>query len=168
MKKKIVIVLVAVIVLFAGMASKALTREKEPKITGDEILDRVESVLGDEYKKQTVSEVIAKLTYSHKNGGSPIYYYFVKTTYYDADPAEVTGLNIDAFRTLFNPQDAITTEEMMIQAWYGCRYVFADMSYLCWTAAPDISYVIEYNPSTISDADIIRMAQSAAPINPTE
>ena len=35
-------------------------------------------------------------------------------------------------------------------------------------SAPDISYVMEYDPSVVSDADIIRMAESAAPIEPTE
>ena len=57
---------------------------------------------------------------------------------------------------------------MMIQDWYGCLYRLPEKSYLCWTAAPDISYVMEYDPLVVSDADIIRMAKSAAPIESIE
>lgn len=168
MKKTIWIVVICVVALLAGFILGTLVDDTEPELTAEELLGRVEDALGDEYKKQTVSEVIAQLTYAHKDGSHPIYYYFVKTTYYEADPAEVTGLNTDAFRTVFDPDKAETAEEMMIQDWYGCLYRLPEKSYLCWTAAPDISYVMEYDPSEVSDTDIIRMAESAAPIEPTE
>ena len=140
----------------------------EPEFTPEELLTRFEDAQGDEYKKQTVSEVIVQLTYARKGGSNPIYYYFVKTTYYEADPAKITGLNTDAFRTVFDPDRAETAEEMMIQDWYGCLYRLPEKSYLCWTAAPDISYILEYDPLVVSDADIIRMAESAAPMEPTK
>lgn len=168
MKKTIWIVLVCVVVLLIGFVLGTQVDDKEPELTPEELLDRFEDALGDEYKKQTVSEVIAQLTYAHKDGSNPIYYYFVKTTYYKADPAEVTGLNTDAFRTVFDPDRAENAEEMMIQDWCGCLYTLPEKSYLCWTAAPNISYVIEYDPLAVSDADIIRMAEKAAPVEPTE
>ena len=169
MKKTIISALAGALCMFLAILIIAtLSEKKKPELTTDELLGRVENVLGDEYKKQTVSEVIVQLTYAHKDGGNPIYYYFVKTTYYEADPAEVTGLNTDAFHIVFDPDRAETAEEMMIQDWHGCLYRLPDKSYLCWTAAPDISYVMEYDPSVVSDADIIRMAASAAPIEPTE
>ena len=168
MRKRIWIVLACVAALMIGFVLGTLVEDKEPELTAGELLGRVEDALGEEYKKQTVSEVIAQLTYAHEDGSNPIFYYFVKTTYYEADPAEVTGLNTDAFHTVFDPDRAETAEEMMIQDWHGCLYRLPDKSYLCWTAAPDISYVMEYDPSVVSDADIIRMAESAAPIEPTE
>lgn len=168
MRKTRWIVLACVIALITGFLLGTLMEDKEPELTADEILGRFEDALGDEHKKQTVSEVIAQLTYAHKDGGNPIDYYFVKTTYYEADPAEVTGLNTDAFRTVFDPDSAETAEEMMIQDWYGCLYRLPEKSYLCWTAAPDISYVMEYDPSVVSDADIIRMAESTVPIETIE
>ena len=169
MKKIIISALAGALCMFLALLLVAtLSEKKEPELTADEILERFENALGDEYKKQTVSEVIAQLTYAHKDCSNPIYYYFVKTTYYEADPSEVTGLNTDAFRTVFDPDRAETAAEMMIQDWYGCLYRFSEKSYLCWTAAPDISYVMEYDPSVVSDTDIIHMAESAAPIEPTE
>lgn len=32
-----------------------------------------------------------------------------------------------------------------------------------WTDSPEVSYVLEYNPQTISDEEIIKMAESAEP-----
>ena len=165
MKKTILIVVICVLALLVGFVLGTRVDDNEPELTAEELLGRVEDALGDEYKKQSVSEVIAQLTYAHEDGSNPIYYYFVKTTYFEADSAEVTGLNTDAFRTVFDPDTAETTEEMMIQDWYGCLYRLPEKSYLCWTAAPDISYVMEYDPSVVSDADIIRMAQSATSID---
>ncbi len=109
---------------------------------------------------------MAQLTYARKDGTDPIYYYFVKTTYYEADPAEVNGLNTDAYCTLFNPDTADTAKEMMIQDWCGCLYTFPEKSYLCWTVSPEVSYIMEYDPNAVSDEIIIHMAESAAPIEP--
>ena len=165
MKKIIISALAGALCMFLVLLLIAtLSEKKEPELTADEILERFENALGDEYKKQTVSEVIAQLTYAHKDGGNPIYYYFVKTTYYEADPAEVTGLNTDAFRTVFNPDSAETAEEMMIQDWHGALYKKDDTAYLCWTVDPEVSYVLEYTPSKMSDSEIIKMAESAAPM----
>jgi len=127
MKKIIISALAGALCMFLViLLLTAFSKKKEPELTADEILERFEKALGDEYKKQSVSEVIAQLAYTHKDGGNPIYYYFVKTTYYEADPAEVTGLNTDAFRALFDPDAAVTAEEMMIQDWHGCLYRFSE------------------------------------------
>lgn len=164
MKKILTILLAAIIAILTGFTICVLMQDKEPENNPSEILEQVGNALGDEYKKQTVSEVVAKLTYTQEDGSDPIYYYFVKTTYYEADPAEVTGLNEGAFCTLFNPDDAETTEIMMVQDWNGCLYTLPEKSFLCWTVSPEISYIMEYNPDTIADNVIIKMAESVAPI----
>lgn len=165
MKITILIILACVASLMIGFVFGCLADNKEPSISAQDLISRVEDALGDDYKKQTVSEVIAQLTYAKEDGSTPIYYYFVKTTYYEADPDEMTGLNTDALRTIFDPDKAKHSEVMMIQDWPGCLYIFADKSYLCWTVAPDISYILEYDPSTVLDADILRMAESAVPFS---
>ena len=39
-----------------------------------------------------------------------------------------------------------------------------DTAYLCWTCNPEVTYVLEYTPSKLSDTEIIKMANSAKPI----
>lgn len=165
MKKIIISASVGALCMFlAILIIDALSERREPELTADEILGQFEDALGDEYKKQTVSEVIAQLTYAHKDGSAPIYYYIVKTTYYEADSLEVNGLNTNAICTLFNPDTADTAESMMVQDWYGCLYTFPEKSYLCWTVSSEVSYIMEFNPNAVSDSIIIKMAESAAPI----
>ena len=55
-------------------------------------------------------------------------------------------------------------EEMMIQDWHGALYKKDDTAYLCFTYDPEVTYVLEYTPSKMSDADIIKMAESVEPI----
>ena len=55
-------------------------------------------------------------------------------------------------------------EEMMIQDWHGALYKKDDTAYLCFTYDPEVTYVLEYTPSKMSDAAIIKMAESVEPI----
>ncbi len=55
-------------------------------------------------------------------------------------------------------------EEMMIQDWHGALYKKDDTAYLCWTVDPEVSYVLEYTPSKMADSEILKMAESAEPI----
>ena len=79
------------------------------------------------------------------------------------DPADVTGLNTDAIGALFEPESAESCREMKIQSWDGALYETSGHCYLCWTYSPEVSYVLEYNPDAVSEAEIIRMAESVKP-----
>ena len=111
-------------------------------------------------KKQTETIVAGTLKYSDKQGNE-INYHILKTTYYEADPAEVTGLNVDALGVLFNPDSANSCKGMKIKDLDASLYEFDELSYLCWTDTPEASYVLEYNPDVIPDEEILKMAESA-------
>lgn len=161
-KKKIAIILsVALLLVAAVFIISRIYSEKE--VTPQMMLS-IEEALGDEYKKQTLTEVVATLVYGDGIESHNVNYHILKTTYYEADPAEVTGLHIDAFRVLFDPDYANSCQEMKIQDWDAALYETDERSYLCWTYSPEVSYVLEYNPDAIADEEIIKMAQSAAPI----
>ena len=116
-------------------------------------------MLGEEHKEDT-------LTYSHETDkDNNIYYRVLKTTYFEAgDPESVTGLNTEALNALFPVDMMDSCEEMMIQDWHGALYKKDDTAYLCFTYDPEVTYVLEYTPSKMSDADIIKMAESVEPI----
>ena len=50
-----------------------------------------------------------------------------------------------------------------MQDWDAAPYKTKSRGYLCWTDSPEVSYVLEYNPQTIADEEIIKMAESAEP-----
>lgn len=127
----------------------------------EKMIQHIEDVLGDDLKKQTKTEVIATMVYGDGNENNNINYHILKTTYYEADPHDVTGLNVDALNVLFSTDTAISCEKMKIQEWDAALYKTTKQCYLCWTYSPEVSYVLEYNPDAISDEEIIKMAQSA-------
>lgn len=134
----------------------------------DKVLENIENamyeVLGDDLQKLTAHELVATIKYGHEDGtGDGILYHMIKTTYYEADPADVTGFNTDAVGVLFNPELADSCEEMKIQEWAGCLYRYNGKSFLCFTESPEMTYVLEYNAEEIPDSEILKMAESATP-----
>lgn len=163
MKKKLIISLIAVI-LVLGVAFAIGALVKENKDTLQDMIIRIESaikeVLGDDVKKQTETIVVGTLKYADKESNE-INYHILKTTYYEADPSEITGLNVDALGVLINPDSANRCKEMKIKNWDAALYEFDEHSYLCWTDTPEISYVLEYGSEAVPDEEIVKMAESA-------
>ena len=170
MNRKKTFFIVLVIAVVAVGAIFALTSQKEKEMNPEEFLERfekaAEEVLGEDIQQVSKTELLATLTYGHETDkDNNIYYRILKTTYGEAgDPSSVTGLNTDALNVLFPVDMMDSCEEMMIQEWHGALYKKDDTAYLCWTVDPEVSYVLEYTPSKMPDSEIIKMAESAAPI----
>ena len=167
-KKIFFIVLVIAVVVFGAIF--ALTSQKEKEMNPEEFLERfekaAEEVLGEDIQQVSKTELVATLTYGHETDkDNNIYYRILKTTYGEAgDPSSVTGLNTDALNVLFPVDMMDSCDEMMIQDWHGALYKKDDTAYLCWTYDPEVTYVLEYTPSKMSDSEIIKMAESAEPV----
>ena len=168
-KKKILLIAVALVIVAVGIIT-AVVSQKEKEMDPEEILQRfekaAEEVLGEDVQRVSQTELVATLTYSHETDkDNNIYYRVLKTTYFEAgDPTAVTGLNTEALNVLFPVDMMDSCEEMMIQDWHGALYKKDDTAYLCFTCDPEVTYVLEYTPSKMSDADIIKMAESVEPI----
>ena len=160
----LVIAIVAVGVIFA------VASQKEKEMNPEEFLERfekaAEEVLGEDIQQVSKTELVATLTYGQETDtDNNIYYRILKTTYGEAgDPSSVTGLNTDALNVLFPVDMMDSCEEVMIQDWYGALYKKDDTAYLCWTCDPEVTYVLEYTPSKMPDSEIIKMAESAEPV----
>lgn len=163
MKKVISIALPVIILLVVAFVVFARVNTKE-EITPHEMLDRIEKAIGDEFEKQHETEVVATLAYGNGNEESNINYYILKTTYSNGAENNITGLNTDALRVLFDPDLAESCQTMSIQDWDAALYKTSGKSYLCWTCSPEVSYALEYNPDLVSDEDIIKMGEGAEPI----
>ena len=168
-KKKILLIAVVLVIITVGIVA-AVVFQKEKEMDPEELLQRfekaAEEVLGEDVQRVSQTELVATLTYSHETDkDNNIYYRVLKTTYFEAgDPSSVTGLNTDALNVLFPVDMMDSCEEMMIQDWHGALYKKDDTAYLCFTYDPEVTYVLEYTPSKMSDAAIIKMAESVEPI----
>ena len=104
-KKKRIAIPFAVIIVAVGIII-AVTSHQKKEMDFDEFADRFEKsaneVLGEDLKKVSKTEVAATLTYGDQTDKDrTIYYRILKTTFYDGDPAEITGLHTEALGVLF-------------------------------------------------------------------
>ena len=164
-KKKIALIVLTCVIVSVGIIVAVMT-QKEKEMDFDEFSERfeqaAEEVLGEDVKKISKTELAATLTYGDKTDeDNNIYYHILKTTFYEGDPAEITGLHTKALGVLFPVDSMDSCEEMMIQDWPGALYKKDDTAFLCWTYSPEVTYVLEYTPSKIDDSEIIKMAESA-------
>lgn len=167
-KKKILLVVFAIIIVAVGIVT-AVVPQKEKEMDPEEFPERfeqaAEEILGEDIQQISKTELVATLTFGHETDNK-IYYIILKTTYGEAgDPSSVTELNTDALNVLFPVDMMDSCEEMMIQDWHGAIYKKDDTAFLCWTVDPEVSYVLEYTPSKMPDSEIIKMAESATPID---
>lgn len=154
------IIIIGVLLLFFLTMDRKTVKEDD----ANKMIERIENALGEEYKKQSMTELAATIQYGDKEGHT-INYYILKTTYYEADPTEVLGLNTDAISLIVNPETAESCIEMKIQDWDAALYKTDTLSYLCWTDTPEVSYILEYDPDAVADKEIIKMAESARVVN---
>lgn len=156
MKKKIWII-IAVVMLTLTVTIISINRHMSQNEMQD-MLNRVENALGEEWKKQTVTEV-SDLVYSDDEGNTIIYYICV-TTYYEANANEQTGLNTDAISAVINPVEAESCRNCTVRDLPAAVYQKDGRAYLCWTIMPELSCVIEYDPVVESEENMLRMAES--------
>ena len=110
------------------------------------------------YECQSVSKV-TPFTYTDSEGNT-IVYYCCQTAYISNESGEHTGLDMNAFGMVINPDLIENKRECKVNEYNGFLCELGGRSYLCWTLSPEISCVIEYSPEAISEESIFRMAES--------
>ena len=158
MKKKTWLIVASICILLILSALIILANRPTPQDEMMNMLNRVENALGDEWKKQTVTEVF-DLEYSDDEGNTIVYHVCV-TAYYEANSAKQSGLNADAISAVISPDEAESCRECTVSGLPASIYQKDDRAYLCWTIIPELSCVIEYDPTVESEEDMLRMAES--------
>lgn len=157
-KKKILLVALAAAVCLLLLRS-LFPQKPSPR---EELYERLEQVeraveqLEGGLEKKSVTEVIP-ITYTD-GAGSSIIHYICKTTYYGAPPEE--GLNRKALAGVVDPEKADESRACQVNGGEAVLYTVGERAYLCWTAAPEYTYVLEYSPEKVPEEDIFRMAES--------
>ena len=162
MRKSFSIFILVLIFVLAGCGS---IKTKEPNT--DEMIGNIENamyeVLGDDLKKLSQHELIATMIYAMEDGtGDGIKYHMIKSSYFEEDSSEIIGFNESAVGVLFDMTSVNSSEELKINEWPARRYRINDKSFLCFTYSPEMTYVLEYTATEVSDDEIIKMAESAS------
>ena len=112
MKKKPWLIIVTICVLLVLAVALTFANRPTPQYEMMGMLNRVENALGDEWEKQSVTEV-SDLVYSDGEGNNIIYHVCL-TTYYGVDATAQTGLNTDAISAVISPDEAENCRECTV------------------------------------------------------
>ena len=153
--------LVAAGVLLSMFSCKDEMSEREQaKADILENVRRVEAVMQKEdpdFKALGYTEV-TQVSYAQTNGHD-IQYYYCGTTYFDEIP-ELTGVHLDAIKSVVDPALAENSRDTKVLDYDAIIYALDGREYLCWSISPEDSCVLEYTPGTVSEADLLMMAES--------
>ena len=158
MKKKTWLIIAAICILLVLVVAIIFVNRPTPQDEMMDILNRMENALGDEWEKQSVTEV-SNIAYSDEEGNNIIYHVCL-TTYYGVEVAAQTDLNTDAISAVISPDEAESCRECTVSGLPAAIYQKDGQAYLCWTIMPELSCVIEYDPAVESEEDMLRMAES--------
>lgn len=103
-------------------------------------------------------EQVVPITFADSSGNT-IVYYICKSTYFDFS-AKVTGLDIEAFSNVIDPETADESRICEVNGKEAMLYENRERNYLCWTVAPEYTLVLEYSPESVTEAEILRIAES--------
>lgn len=148
------------VLLYANTIPRETLRSRHDRLLAE--LDRIDRAVVqtiDGIQKQRMTEAIP-VTYADTDGNVAATYFICKTTYYEADPSKVAGLDIDAIIGIIDPNEADSERPCKVNDMDAVLYEKGDANYLCWTDTPEYSFVIEYDSEFITDDEVMKMAES--------
>lgn len=162
MKKRVwVITSIAIVFVLAFVIIFTARVQKQDQM--QDMLNRVENALGEEWEKQAETEVFL-LVYADA-AGHTIPYYICITEYHEADSNVQRGLDTNAISAVIDLSEAENCRKCNINGLPAVICQKDGRAYLCWTVMPQLSVVIEYDPAVQREEDIFRMAQSVPAVN---
>lgn len=112
---------------------------------------------------QTLTEITP--THYSDADGNEIIYYLCYTVYVDSAEAGASKLNTEAFQTIIDPNTAENICACDVNGMTAAIYEKSARTYLCWTATPEYSFVLEYDPTITDEAEIFKMAESVSAVS---
>ena len=152
--------LVLIAALLNGCGAKA-TRSTDDALAQLARIDQAVTENGWDNKSLT------EITQTHYSDaeGNEIVYYLCHTAYVDGAEAEITELNTEAFQTIITSDSAEKIRSCDVNGMAAAIYEKDGQSYLCWTATPEYSCALEYDPEAVDEAEIIKMAASVLSVS---
>lgn len=161
-QKRILIALITS-VLIAGIfwGIQLFQREKDPRWQAAKEIDNVQSALQrivDNAQLASLTEVRSYEITRHNNPS--IYYYCTITSYLSEEYSENSGLNKEALSAVIDVDSLENRHDCKVGDWEAVMGEKDGLHYLCWTYSPKYSCVFEYAEGSVSEEDLLRMAES--------
>lgn len=136
-------------------------REKDPYWQAARQIYTTQEALkavGEDWTMESLSAV-NPYCYTDVNGHTVVYYHCT-TSYLGEEPSEAEGLNTAAIEQVVEIESLENIREYEINGLKALMGEWSGRSYLCWTLTPTDSCVIEFTTGEITEADVLRMAES--------
>ena len=106
-----------------------------------------------------VTTSVTPTTYQNSDGKVVMTFYFLKTEY-EGNMPEILGLNTSAIECVVSESSAEGIRECNVGDYPAVIYETSGYDYLCWTISDEISCVLEYDESSVSEEEIFKVAES--------
>lgn len=114
--------------------------------------------MGEEFDGKATTSV-TPTTYKNSDGEVVMTYYFLKTEY-EGNVPEISGLNTNAIKCVISESRASEMHECKVGDYPAVIYETSESNYLCWTISDEVSCVIKYAASVLSEEEIFKVAES--------
>lgn len=164
MRKKVFIALGVILITIAislGVSRYRYMEKRDQYIAIAEEIYRVEKALkevDEELERNSITK-ISSFEIKGPDGLAGIYS-CCQSTYFGEFVVDENGIDSNVIGQLVDLDRIESTQKMKVNEYDACLYVIEDQSYLCWTASPEYSFVIQFNPDLLSESNVIRMAES--------
>ena len=164
MRKRVFVIIGVVLVMFASGLSISRYRYIEKRNQYVEIAEeiyRVETALkevDEDWERNSITK-ISSFEIKGPDGVAGIYS-CCQSTYFGEFVVDENGIDLNVIGQLVDMDRVESTQKMKVNEYDACLYVIEDQTYLCWTASPEYSFVIRFNPDLLSESNVIKMAES--------
>ena len=123
------------------------------------MFNQVDSALQSQgYERESVTRVVSAVLADAD--GNEIIYHYCETTFSGPVPTNLALPNLSVIERVVEPDRIQATEPCKVCTLDALRFRTGDRSYLCWSTDPEHTLILEYDPAAVSDADILKMAES--------
>ena len=164
MRKKVFIALGLILILIAislGVSWCRYMEKRDQYIAVAEEIYRVETALkevDEDWERNSITK-ISSFEIKGPDGVAGIYS-CCQSTYFGEFVVDENGIDSNVIGQLVDMDRVESTQKMKVNEYDACLYVIEDQTYLCWTASPEYSFVIQFNPDLLSESNVIKMAES--------
>lgn len=155
MTKKLLLLFSAVIVAASALVFCVLQKDQE--IPYEEKVLRAIGAVADDlgYNFSSLERLNTPVKYSDSDGNTIIF-----TSFYCSDPARIENKEVVFYTDVFDPESADAIRDAQVNDARALFCLMGERAYLMWFPDEHIILMLDYDPSSVSDKEILMMAES--------